>query len=494
MKKTLLSIYCVLASFISFSQDRSNEYDALINKCFSLYSAKDYKNAAISATEAINLVGNKADNRIRKFAAFCWALADNSDSAFYQLNIIANLENLTFPDYVMIAPDGDFSSLHNDPRWKEVLEKIFSKARKTFYSLLNTSKGNATVFDLYNAAFAWSLNNNTDSSFYYLELAASSKNLTFDNVNTIIKNTTVFAPLLKDERWRINKEKMFSALYKKYFPPFSFSKSSINKPILVDEGHYNMHTLTSTYEILGGTFRYAGFKVSPHTEQFNASNLAKADLVIISNPHVDFYDSLVQRAQAANEPFRWSAAAAQPAYTNEEAAVIEKWVKNGGSLLLILDHAPNPTAGSPISEVFGIDWRNVATYDRLSRDPVIDTVAAKTILFTRSNKLIGKHPILNGVDSVTTYTGSSMVGPPKSEILLFLPSTATDRDWESTTQKFRDRSAMGRAQGIAFKWGKGKVVALGEAAMINPESTSRSDRGNWQMVLNIFRWLTGDLN
>ncbi len=66
-------------------------------------------------------------------------------------------------------------------------------------------------------------------------------------------------------------------------------------------------------------------------------------------------------------------------------------------------------------------------------------------------------------------------------------------DWEHSTRKNRNRSSNGRAQGIALEYGRGRVVVLGEAAMTNSEATSRNDRGNWQMTLNILKWLTGNL-
>lgn len=492
MKKALLIVCCILYTYFSFSQDNSKEYTDLVNSGFSFYSKQDYKNAAIKFTSAVDLKGDKVDINIRRSAAFCWALANYPDSAFYQLNIVSNIETLTFPDYVNFTSDNDFISLHADLRWKEFCEKVLNTAKKTFYFSMKTAGGEVSVFDLYNAAFAWSLNNNPDSAFYYLNIAADSRNLTFENVNTIIKNITIFAPLLKDKRWQGLKDRMFAMLSKKYISS-AFNKKYLPKRIHIDGGHYNYHTIEGTYEVLAGTLNKVGFQVASIKGQFNKITLENTDILIIANPHVYLYDSLVQRAKVANEPFRWSAAAAQPAYTKNEAESIVNWVKKGGLLLLILDHAPNPMAGSPITAAFGVDYPNTATYDRLSRDPAIDTSRAQTILFTRSKGLIGNHPILYGVDSVTTYTGGSLLGPPNSNVLLYLPTTATDRDWDPATKKFRNLSSAGRSQGIAFEYGRGRVVILGEAAIINPESTSRSDRGNWQMTLNILRWLTGNL-
>ena len=61
-------------------------------------------------------------------------------------------------------------------------------------------------------------------------------------------------------------------------------------------------------------------------------------------------------------------------------------------------------------------------------------------------------------------------------------------------------SAAGRAQGIAFKFGKGRVVVLGEAAMMSAQLAGPEKRrmgmnmpgsDNRQLALNIMHWLSG---
>jgi hypothetical protein len=61
-------------------------------------------------------------------------------------------------------------------------------------------------------------------------------------------------------------------------------------------------------------------------------------------------------------------------------------------------------------------------------------------------------------------------------------------------------SAAGRAQGVALKLGKGRVVVLAEAAMLSaqlagPQKTkfgmNRSGIDNRRFALNVMHWLTG---
>jgi 2-polyprenyl-6-methoxyphenol hydroxylase-like FAD-dependent oxidoreductase len=60
-------------------------------------------------------------------------------------------------------------------------------------------------------------------------------------------------------------------------------------------------------------------------------------------------------------------------------------------------------------------------------------------------------------------------------------------------------SAAGRAQGIALQFGKGRIVVLGEAAMLTaqiagkgfPFGMNTPGVDNRQLALNIMHWLSG---
>jgi hypothetical protein len=484
MRQNLLAIIFMLAASVAIGQETSKEYKALIEKGRSFYSAKDYKNAASSFSTAVNMPGNKVPLIDWHRAAWSQALVNNADSAFYYLDIIANKKGITFSDFVFIVGDKDYTPILNDNRWKAVKEKIFNNARESFYARTEPS-----VFERYNAAFAWVINDRFDSAWHQLQLVSASKDLSFHDVDVIIHND-IFDPLEKDKQWNAYTKTLYTALYKKYIPQNSFKKISLKKRIAIDEGHFNLHTINGTYAVLAGTLKEAGFNVSGHTGPFSTENLANVDVLIIANPFPDIRDSLIARANRAGEPFRYSSAATRSAFTNDEVEAIRNWVSKGGSLLLILDHAPHGKTGELLAAAFGVESRNVSTLDRASRDPEVDTTEAATILFTKSKGLLGEHLILTDIDSVTTYTGESLLGPPRSAVLLTLPSTAIDLDWDASTKKFRNLSANGRVQALAFEYNPGRVVVLGEAAMTNPLYTSRSNRGNWKMTLNIFKWLT----
>lgn len=77
----------------------------------------------------------KASTDDRYNAACSWALSSNIDSAFFNLQLIAGKSN--YSSYSHIISDTDLNSLHEDPRWKPLLETIKQNKEK---SEANTNK------------------------------------------------------------------------------------------------------------------------------------------------------------------------------------------------------------------------------------------------------------------------------------------------------------------------------------------------------------------
>ena len=126
--------------------------------------------------------------------------------------------------------------------------------------------------------------------------------------------------------------------------------------------------------------------------------------------------------------------------------------------------------------------------------------------FSRANELLVEHPITRGRDTsewiraVENGVGQSLKGPVKSTA--FLKLSETSYDLLPGTKKV---SAAGRAQGIAFKFDKGRVVVLAEAAMLAGQGPGLGQKfrrwwldhpgiDNRQLALNIMHWLSGLLN
>lgn len=122
MKKTVLIFAFILSTILTFGQNIPQEYFDLVKKADSLYKAKDFKNSANKYSDAFKANGWKGLPNDRYNAACSWALAAVPDSSFSQLDRIATKSN--YANYGHIATDPDLNSLHNDNRWKPLLEKI----------------------------------------------------------------------------------------------------------------------------------------------------------------------------------------------------------------------------------------------------------------------------------------------------------------------------------------------------------------------------------
>lgn len=126
MKKIILLTIATISTHFTFGQNAA--YDAFVIKADSLYSVKDYKNAALTYSEAFKTLGWKGKSDDRYNAACSWALAGVADSAFFQLERIATKSNYT--NYAHISSDSDLNTLHSDKRWAELLSLIKSNKEK----------------------------------------------------------------------------------------------------------------------------------------------------------------------------------------------------------------------------------------------------------------------------------------------------------------------------------------------------------------------------
>ncbi len=257
--------------------------------------------------------------------------------------------------------------------------------------------------------------------------------------------------------------------------------------VLFDEAHFNFHTTDGRYQPFAALITNDGCRVTPNKQKFSKQSLAGYDVLVIAN-------ALGAAQMDALE-------ASHPAFTEAECQAVCEWVRAGGALLLIADHAPMGAAAERLGLQFGVGMRNCYT-----GDPVQHPNNPGQIQFNRANGLLGEHAITRGrnadegLNHIQSFTGQSLKGPPDSAAFLKLADTAVDVDRATNTRT----SAAGRAQGIALRFGKGRVVVLGEAAMLSaqlagPQQIMRMGMNqpgldNKQLVLNLMHWLTGILN
>jgi len=291
---------------------------------------------------------------------------------------------------------------------------------------------------------------------------------------------------------------------------------SLHPRILFDAAHRNYHLPDGRYRPFADLIRNDGYRIATNDRPFTPEVLAGADVLVVAN------------AQGAD-------AAESPAFTEAECRAVADWVRGGGSLLLIADHAPFGGAAAPLAAAFGVDMSKGVTVDPGHKDP--DSLSPSFILYTREGRMLGAHPILEGrnaaerIARVMTFSGQSLRGPEGSTLLLALGEAALDRQ-QPTQAEIRaavaaareaaqragqaapgqvrmqlrspPASAAGRGQAVALNFGRGRVVVLGEAAMLSaqyvdmpplnrmhyPVGLNHPGLDNRQFALNLMHWLT----
>lgn len=278
----------------------------------------------------------------------------------------------------------------------------------------------------------------------------------------------------------------------------------------IDEAHRNFHTAAGRYRPFAELLRRDGYRVGASTQPFTRAALAAFDVLVIAN------------AAGGSDPETMSA----PAFTAQERAALREWVRRGGNLLLIADHAPFGAAAEALSLEFGVGMSKGFTRDTAAG---ISAGTESFLRFTRENGLLGRHPIVDGRDAgervsiVQTFTGQSLSIPAGAGVLLRLSPTAQDqvpptaaelREQAAQQQRLIDSlaaavrgggardtvvrarpvrraagvrytSAAGRAQGVALQFGAGRVVVLAEAGMFSAQVIEIPGRGPMRMGMNV---------
>jgi len=264
-----------------------------------------------------------------------------------------------------------------------------------------------------------------------------------------------------------------------------------NGPVVfIDEGHHNFHTKNGRYKSFSNLLERDGYKVKAFKGTFKKSELSKGTILVISNA--------LHKTNIRN----WSLPNPS-AFTKTEIEAVKTWVGNGGSLFLIADHMPMAGAAKDLAKSFGFEFSNGFVLDTVKRGPAY---------FNLKKGTLSKNPITTGrndsesVQEVVTFTGQAFKIPSDATSILtfkkgfvnLLPKQAWVFD-ETT----KVRNPKGWSQGAYKKFGKGRIVVFGEAAMFSAQiaGPKKIRMGmnnpiapqNYQLLLNIIHWLDGTL-
>lgn len=268
-------------------------------------------------------------------------------------------------------------------------------------------------------------------------------------------------------------------------PEYSVGEGPV---VFIDEGHHNFHTKDGRYKSFSNLLERDGYQVEGFQGDLMKEKLAEGKILVISN--------------ALNEVNVEDWSLPNPsAFSSKEIEVLKKWVEKGGSLFLIADHMPMAGAAEELGRVFGFEFTNGFVFDTISKGPAF---------FNYENETLVSSPITKGretaesVNQIATFTGQAFKIPKNATPILvfdnnyvnFLPEKAWEFD--GNTKKY---NVGGMYQGAYMKFGKGRVVVFGEAAMFSAQlaGPKKQKMGmnnqiapeNYQLLLNIVHWLDG---
>ena len=251
---------------------------------------------------------------------------------------------------------------------------------------------------------------------------------------------------------------------------------------MFDEAHYNLDTINNRYKPFADLVFNDGFHIAANRRPISKESLRSFKILVIAN------------ALGAEDADDENAGAA--AFTTAECDAIDDWVRGGGALLFIANQGPFVSAAEMLAKKLGVEMDTSQPIDPATRS----TNDSGFMVFSRENKLLAEHPITNGrsdkerVNRVMSFHGQSLKGPAGSDAFLRIADSAV----EATAEK---KPAQGSwAHGVAFRLEKGRVVVLGDAAMLSAQLTGSDKRpfgmntpdvDNKQLALNIMRWLSG---
>jgi hypothetical protein len=276
--------------------------------------------------------------------------------------------------------------------------------------------------------------------------------------------------------------------------------------VWIDEAYHNIVATAGRYAPFVATLRADGYRVAALRSAFTADALADARLLVVGNPlHASNVDD-------------WSLPTPS-AFSPAEVRAVHDWVRQGGGLLLLVDHMPFPGAAAELAAAFGIEFLNGFVEDPETWDPVV---------FRRDDGTLRDHAVIRGfasggrVDSVATFDGSAFraAGVPAAprvreaaresgasalhpilvlgpQYVSYHPAKAWDID--ATTPV---RSAAGWLQGAVLEVGSGRVAVFADATMFSAQigapdrpklgMNTPEGAGNLQFLRNVLRWLAGE--
>ncbi len=257
--------------------------------------------------------------------------------------------------------------------------------------------------------------------------------------------------------------------------------------VLIDEGHNNFHTVEGRYLPFARLLRQDGYIVGGYSGRFDLLRLQKVRILVIAN------------ALNKINVLHWYLPTPS-AFSPQEISTVKSWVEAGGSLFLIADHMPMGGAAADLAAAFGF---------RFTNGFAVDTTKGGIAYFYRNDSTLVPNIITNGRDSsemvskAVTFTGQAFRMPENAVPILRFDKRYTllesDTAWVFGPNTIFTPLDASWVQGAYLKYGRGRIVVSGEAAMFTAQLSGptaakigmNSDYAeeNYRLLLNIIHWL-----
>jgi hypothetical protein len=309
--------------------------------------------------------------------------------------------------------------------------------------------------------------------------------------------------------------------------------------VCIDEAHFNFHTAEGFFRPFADLLRSDGYKISRFRSKFTAGALAECHTLLIANAQAQ-----PNRIGFGSPDSNWAYPHAS-AFSRREIDELISWLRAGGALFLIADHAPWPAAVSDLALIIGVHMLDGyafpsdgdstgevifgVIYEELWDDSFREleerthlTLKDRFRLVFDNPGTLSPHRISLGrnanerVDWVVTFTGHAFQATQEWKPVLVFGQKAVSKiptQWNLDDAGWLDGpefSTAGRLQGAVRNLDRGRVAILGEAGMCTAQfddldgeletplvpygiNASRAPH-NARFCLNTMHWLSGLLD
>lgn len=265
--------------------------------------------------------------------------------------------------------------------------------------------------------------------------------------------------------------------------------------VMIDEAHYNLSN-DDSYTPLFKLLKADGFILKYNSNKFSSNVLKEVSTLVIINPRGGRY---MDKEQSV--------------FSKEEGVAVTSWIKEGGSLLMVVDNFYSVSASKNLLSSLKIKVSGGIVTDSKNYDKT--SMRRENLVFSRDNGLLSEHAIVNGrhsserVSTIYSFNGTSLIVSPNATNLLKLSESAKesppDSLWTSGKGLFKQTyvrfvdpiSVEDRSQGMAIEFGKGRIVVLGDGSMLTAlvlegqkQGMNNGTNQNKQFALNVFHWLS----